>query len=144
MFDVAFSDLLLVTTNAYVKTNGKLVMGRGAAYQMTQRYPWTPLEFGRMVEFHARTHQNEPYGLLISTMRMKPALGIFQVKRVYSDAADLGLIAYSVGLLTEYANTHPTTAIAMNYPGIGNGRLRVADVEPLLKPLPDNVEIWTL
>jgi len=144
MFDKAFTDVVLVTTNAFIKTNGKLVMGRGAAHQMMLRYPWTQLEFGRMVEFHARTHQNEPYGVLISPMRVKPRLGIFQVKRHYSDAADLGLIAYSVSVLTEYAHMHPTTSIAMNYPGIGNGRLRQADVEPLLKALPDNVEVWTL
>jgi hypothetical protein len=136
-------DVLLVTTNAYVKLSGLLVMGRGAAYQMTQEYPGSQAEFGMLVALHNSLRPNTPYGLIMSERWRDPFLGIFQVKRYFKDVADLGLIEYSTRLLNLEARRHPEDRYALNYPGIGNGHRAMAQVQPLLDPLPDNVEVWT-
>jgi len=138
----AVVDVLLVTTNAYVRNDGCLVMGRGAAFQMTQLYPWTHKEFGKLVTDWAERHPNMPYGVLASMLQQKPVLGIFQVKHHFMDEASPDLIANSVKQLVMWATHSPNTRFAVNFPGIGNGRLRRKDVLPLLAPLPDNVEVW--
>jgi len=138
----AVVDVLLVTTNAFVRNDGCLVMGRGAAYQMTQLYPWTHKEFGKLVTEWTARFPNTPYGVLASTIQQKPVLGIFQVKYHFRDEASPDLIINSVHQLAMWATHSPITRFAVNFPGIGNGRLCRQSVLPLLAPLPDNVEVW--
>jgi len=138
-------DVLFVTTNAFVRGDGCLVMGRGAAYQMTQLYPWTHKTFGKLVTGWAVRYPNQPYGILVAAeVPCKPVLGIFQVKHHFRDEASPDLIINSVHQLSIWATHSPLTRFAVNFPGIGNGRLRRKDVLPLLQPLPDNVEVWEL
>jgi len=136
-------DVMLVTTNAFIRNDGGLVMGRGAAFQLTQKYPEAQAEFGRLVSCWSATNPNQPYGVLTSFKWEKPVLAIFQVKNHFRDEADLGLIENSVRCLTLWAVTKPSVKFAVNFPGIGNGRLSDTAVLPLLKPLPNNVEVWT-
>lgn len=139
----ATPDVLLVTTNAFVRSDGGLVMGRGAAFQMTQKYPGSQAEFGRLVQQWRASYPNQPYGVLASLEWQNPMLAIFQVKYHFRDEADLGLIRNSVKALGEWARLDSRVTFAVNFPGIGNGRLSDAAVLPLLKPLPDNVGVWT-
>lgn len=139
-------DVILVTTNAYVKTNGCLVMGRGAAWCMVQKYPETPRIFGgliskRVEDYGSKIHT--PYGILIAPRLTNPMLGAFQVKRFFKDKADLDLIRYSTEfLLTLTKGPWSNCRIFLNFPGIGNGELRREDVLPIIECLPNNVEVW--
>ena len=125
-------NLYMFTGNSFVKRNGALVMGRGAARQVRDSYPGVDREFGRHI-----IHLGD-YGIIVLSERN---LGVFQVKRNFSAKAELGLIQNSIATLTTYAETFQR-AIYMNYPGIGNGGLMQTDVAPLLQNLPNNVFLY--
>lgn len=127
------TDHFLITTNAYLKRNGALVMGRGIARQARDRFPGIDLKIGgRIAETGSR------YGLILGRK-----LGLFQVKHHFKEKADPDLISLSSRMLHEYAASHPGKRIDLNFPGIGNGGLVVRQVKPLIDTLPDNVHIWT-
>lgn len=134
-YDNAYHDsanLYMFTGNSFVKRNGALVMGRGAARQVRDSYPGVDRGFGRHI-----MHLGE-YSIVILGERN---LGVFQVKRNFSAKAELELIQNSTAALAAYAETFQR-AIYMNYPGIGNGGLIQTDVAPLLQSLPDNVFLY--
>jgi hypothetical protein len=82
------------------------------------------------------------YGLLISPRWPDAKLGTFQVKRHYSQAASLELVRRSTAALCAWCADHPDAQVALNFPGIGNGRLHREDVLPIITQLPDQVTIW--
>ncbi len=132
--------MIIVSTNGFVRNDGRLVMGRGAAYQATQKIPGIDKEAGEKVLDAGKT-----YGFLPVRMpkaeEKKLGFGIFQVKFHWNQPAVLDLILHSVQCLTEFALYYHDWQFRMNYPGIGNGGLNPEEVRPLLDPLPDNVTI---
>ncbi|MCP4539460.1 MAG: hypothetical protein GY832_20170 [Chloroflexi bacterium] len=133
----------VVTTNSYIKHNGALVMGRGAARQAMDKLPNIEYLSGAAVERISGRDFAKAYGFLVVVPPTDTAVGfgVFQVKWHWKDPANLGLIQMSVSALAEYADINPDVSIRMNYPGIGNGRLKRSEVGPLLTPLPENVTI---
>jgi len=132
------TDYFIVTTNSYIRSDGALVMGRGIAKQVKDAFPELPFEFAKEI-----THLGE-YGVIIaSTPYFKTNLGIFQVKRHYSDKAELSLIQASTDDLIDFTTIAGNVRIDMNFPGIGNGHLDYYDVLPIVNTLPDNVHVWT-
>lgn len=143
LFDeIGKANLLLVTCNNTVKKNGELVMGRGAARDLAERYPWIPAQAGEEV----RTSLWLPglgwrYGVKVMKKRLrKTRFGIFQVKYHFAQLADLRLILYSTRILRKVALDYKR--IVMNFPGVGYGRLRFEDVLPILVALPENVFLY--
>lgn len=138
----AFSevDLFLITTNATIKRNGALVMGRGVARQARDRFPGLDTAMGRQI-LSVCGNQGE-YGLLVSPRWPQAKLGAFQVKQYYSQPANLELIRHSTAVLQTWCAGHPNAQIAVNFPGIGNGRLPREDVLSIIRQLPDQVSIW--
>ncbi len=135
--------MLVVTTNNFVTRSGNLVMGTGAAKEAADRIPGIEKECGNAV-----LENGSRYGFLEvrpprpeEGERGKRGFGIFQTKNDPQKPSDLSLIKNSVEKLNEYARSHPDVQIRMNYPGIGYGRLKRKDVEPLLMVLPENVTI---
>ena len=144
----ATADLFLITTNATVTARGTLVMGRGIARQARDRFPGLAEALGQHIlnicggpSASLRTGLGE-YGLLISPRWPAAKLGAFQVKQHYSQPASLELIRRSAVTLCAWCAAHPTATVAVNFPGIGNGRLRRADVLPIVTRLPEQVTIW--
>ena len=134
------TDLFLITTNSTLRRDGALVMGRGIARQARDRF----LGLGKVLGQHVLNlcgNQGE-YGLLISPRWPEAKLGVFQVKRHYSHAASLELIQNSTTALCAWCTEQPKATIALNFPGIGNGRLPRTAVLPILQQLPDTVTIW--
>jgi hypothetical protein len=125
--------LLLITTNATITTQGKLVMGRGLAAEAKRLIPGVDEEAARVIAGRIT------YGFV--KLPRYPKLGLFQVKYHYAQRASLDLIQLSTNMLKEYALQHPER-IDLNYPGIGNGGLNKRDVYPIISQLPDNVHIW--
>ena len=124
------AEYILITTNSIIKHNGELVMGRGAAIEAKTRYPNIALELGTLIN-HRRL-----YGIIMT----KP-VGAFQVKYNWADPARLDIITYSAECLAQWCEDNPNATIAMNFPGIGNGRLSHNEVEPILAILPEQVSI---
>ena|SRR5713101_4782445 len=141
LFRDAFADVILVTTNDFVKSNGSLVMGRGAAAQLAKMYPEVPFSFGKLIKGSASPSH---YGVVIDPMsRGSRMYGAFQVKHEWFSKADLTLITYSCLGLENLAKILPNWRFALNFPGIGNGQLSREDVLPIIENfLPDNVEVW--
>jgi hypothetical protein len=142
------ADLFLITTNATLKQNGALVMGRGIARQARGRFPGLDLALGRHIDrvcggsVDARRSGLSEYGLLVSPRWPAAKLGAFQVKYHYRQLADLDLIARSADALVVWCEAHPQVAVHLNYPGIGNGRLHPDDVWPIVARLPETVTLW--
>lgn len=131
-------DHMIVTGNSYLKRDGSVVMGRGAARRMRDELRGFP---GRLMGHYIANkcgHLGE-YNLILSE-----GLGLLQVKYDFRDQADIELIRRSVDMLREHAEARPGDTYAVNYPGIGNGRIeRTDELEQIVSSLPDNVQVWT-
>jgi hypothetical protein len=158
MWKDSMADLFLFTGNATLNSQLHLVMGRGAALEAKHRFPNCDRTFGSLLLLRAKVDFSKlkgttllqinkriqaagPYGVLLHP---DIALGVFQVKWHYLECALPELIAHSVkdlaALARQYQSRNKT--IAMNFPGIGYGRLDEDRVLPLLDRLPDCVEVW--
>jgi hypothetical protein len=145
MFDFSSGvpDVLLFTANSTVTRDGRLVMGRGTALQVRDRYPGIDKAFGTLIT--GLCHPSRPiYNLLVVPNPEPPRIiGAFQVKYHYSEPAVPDLIRASVADLTRKAATvWFSRQIWLPFPGIGAGRLPREVVYPLIKDLPDNITIW--
>lgn len=129
-------DHFIITTNSTLKNNGALVMGAGIARQVRDRFSNIDRKIGTVIKQHPTPRR---YGLLLGAKK----LGIFQVKYHWGSPADLELIRYSTSLLTAEAISNPDKTYALNFPGIGNGKLHITEVAPIMESLPDNVEVWS-
>jgi hypothetical protein len=141
------SDLFLVTTNSFVRNDGSLVVGAGAAKQARQEitddggYQFLAQGLGGRVKRtcgHLGT-----YGLLLSEGYPSIRVGIFQVKRHWKTDAKLELIGASAMQLLKWTCKRPDARVDLNYPGIGNGGLDKDRVTPIVQELPDTVRVWT-
>lgn len=122
----------IFTGNPIVRKDGALVMGRGAALAVKTAHPQVPYMF----KLEPDTH------LAWVTINRDQHIGWFKVKHHWRSDADLALIEESARQLGEYARFFPRWKFEMNYPGVGNGRLKDTDVFPVLAGLPDNVHIY--
>ena len=132
------ADLALFTGNSTIRRDGGLVMGRGLARAVRDRFPGIDRELARAIGRRAEYGVAVADGFCIG----RAAVGAFQVKRFWGDAADLGLIAHSVKC--QNALLEPEAAdyrVVLNYPGIGNGRLTLAQVAPLIAGLDARVMV---
>ena len=138
------ASLYLVTTNSTIRRDGALIMGKGAAQELTQRYPRCQYEFGHRISEYGGYLPT--YNLLISS---SGSIGIFQVKYYFRDKARIDLIIQSCLALREYIalrrQSGDTGLIHLNYPGILNGGLSKEEVGPVLDSLLGDVEglvVW--
>lgn len=127
-------DYLFVTTNSYIKKDGSLVMGRGAALEAKNLFRYIDKQLGNMISKHETPDE---YGLVLTS-----CLGAFQVKRHFRDAADLDLIRMSTAKLKELAESNPELTYSINFPGIGFGWRDIEEVMPIIETLPNNVTVW--
>jgi hypothetical protein len=126
---------IIVTTNSFLTSEMKLVMGRGAALELKMRVPGIDLVFGKMI--HESCGHLGRYGLIFHKR-----YGAAQVKCRFNERAKLELIRLSMRMLMVRASKNPTSIFNINFPGIGNGGLKRHQVASLLNILPDNVHVW--
>ena len=131
------ADYFVFTGNSFITNNGALVMGRGMAKQVLDKFPGIDILIGQLILKECGVRMRN-YGFIHSGK-----IGVFQVKRHYTSKARIFLIRYSIKILCCFAKQHKSKQIHMNYPGIGYGRLTKKEVYPIIKQLPDNVHIWT-
>jgi len=119
-----------ITTNGYVKRDGRLVMGRGCAQEAAQRFPDLQHQLGDLV---ARKG-NHVFPLAQYTLLS------FPVKHTWDQRADLDLIRRSaeelMALLADpFSPVDPP--VILPRPGCGNGGLLWRDVAPILEGILD-------
>jgi hypothetical protein len=142
------TDWFLITTNPIRRKDGAVVMGRGMAKQAADRFPKLPYHFGQVLDTVNKNPvphyvgtigrywlDGHPYGVKV---------GYFMVKDHWRNPASLDIIKRATGQLITCLDPPPFTheRVDLNFPGIGNGKLKREDVLPLLEELPDNVHVW--
>lgn len=142
------TDLFYITTNPIRRHDGAVVMGRGIAKEAKDRYPDLPYIFGRRLDYLTLPDAEFRYTGWIGRFD-EQTVCYFMVKdhwrseaRLdYIDASCKALIAdnMSRGIPGGYMHS---TRIDLNFPGIGNGKLKREDVLPIIEQLPDNVHVW--
>lgn len=145
MFDhLEECDVLLVTTNSYIKKDGSLVMGRGAALEIQNYFNDVPQNLGKLILGNWQYIYTEgTYGLVFYVdSHVNIEIGAFQVKHHFRHRADLSLIQESTDQLKVVSESSPQETFFLNYPGIGNGGLTREEVEPIVSELPNNVHVW--
>lgn len=140
-------DLILVTTNSYIRNDGALVMGRGAALELKNRFSGIDHELGWLVsKYGERSNLGIRYGLILAGIinwsSYSRLYGIFQVKYHFKDKANLELIDYSTKYLVNWCESWPNMKVSMNFPGIGYGQLSREEVLPIISILSDNVTVY--
>jgi hypothetical protein len=158
-------DTFFFTSNGTIRTDHALPMGRGFAERVATEFPKLPKALGQMIEA-AGEFVIEPasrryraiyvYGIIPPRCYLHPDeggwlppdsparnVGAFQTKGAFWDDAGIEIIEFSVAKLIPWALRH-RQPVALNYPGIGEGNLTRAAVEPLLSRLPSNVHIFSL
>jgi hypothetical protein len=133
-------DLFLFTSNGTITQSGRLVMGRGMARQVLDRFPNVDVALGQSI---GQSAIEKTYGLLVSPRWPAAKLGAFQVKYRWQDCALPEMIRHSARMLRDWCAEHPQAKVALNFPGIGNGGLQWKDVYPIIAPLlTDQVQVW--
>jgi len=149
MFDEE-RDVLIITTNSYINKKEELVMGRGIALQLTQKYHQVKKVAGEIIK--RKYGHLSKYGFLFLSLYDKQGnfeedVGLFQVKYHFKDRANIELIKYSTKIMQEklqdiFRTHYKYLKFAMNFPGIGYGGLNREDVFPIINSLPDNFYIY--
>jgi hypothetical protein len=125
-------------------------MGRGIAKEAATRFPKLPYDYA---EHMKRVQDEQAYddALVMTFIGMVAkydgqTMGWFMVKDHWKEPAKLDIIRHSTRELTKLAGwarpQKPDYRIDLNFPGIGNGRLRREDVLSIIEQLPDNVHVW--
>lgn len=142
MWDVfGHTDVFLITTNPIRRKDGAVVMGRGIAKEAATRFPELPFAFGKRLPTKFSCGLIGRYdGQLV---------GYFMVKDHWNNPADPAIIQASVDSLIKQTTVRCMCGkcendmrIDLNFPGIGNGKLKREDVLPIIEQLPDNVHVW--
>lgn len=129
-----FDGILCITTNGTLRKDGACVMGKGVAYQATQRFPNIAYVIGGNTKLQGSHVQLLPHWKLIT----------FPVKHNWWEKADLDLISQSTQELLDLntsllADPRWAYNIYLPRPGCGNGQRTWKEVKPIVAVLPDNV-----
>jgi len=121
------ADWRVITTNGFVKKDGRAVMGRGVARQALQRYPGIDRLLGNHLRRSNRVHVLSEYRLIS-----------MPVKYNWWEDADPDLIERSARELAAWADTQGDVSVVLPRPGCGNGGLLWSQVKPLIEDILDD------
>jgi hypothetical protein len=130
-------DYICITTNSVVKKNGELVMGAGNADQAQKKIPNIAKLFGELI-----TNKGKRMGVYNLVAVGKYIA--FQTKIHYADPSPLEVVQKSCDILNKLARKYPNKIFGLPFPAINNGKRTVAEIMPMLVPLPDNVHVYHL
>lgn len=121
------ADWIGIATNGFVKKNGEAVMGRGCAYEATQKIPDIKKTLGAKLTRHGN-HVH-----FLCEFEKKLIISV-PTKKHWMDKADIFLIEQSCWELRDLraAMGEGTVTIALPRLGCGNGQLKWEDVQPIM------------
>ena len=167
MLDVIYesnAEVLVVTTNGFVKKNGRNVMGMGIAWQVLNELPDIDLMYGSLIKeeghkVHIINHPDSDVPVVMFPVKpvtkvitdMNQVVGhmygnctVGQEAPGWATTADLAIIEQSAKQLKELADTHGWKRVIAPRFGCGAGELSWEDVEPVVAPyLDDRFDIYT-
>jgi O-acetyl-ADP-ribose deacetylase (regulator of RNase III) len=159
LFEQYRADAICITTNGFVKQNGRAVMGRGCAFEAVGRWPTIDKELGDSI----KKHGNVPS--LILNFVMEYYVLSFPVKHDYvicsetkdnimkfkrknhkvgsqvpgwAAMADVSLIKESAIKLVQLADKMDYKSVVIPRPGCGAGELNWDDVYLSISPILDD------
>jgi len=145
---------IVIPINGYIRKDGAAVMGRGLAYQASRKYPLLELKLGVLLDENYNkstlTKDHHAHGQPLINQPQIPVMSLsednlifFPVKYNWWESANLTLIEKSCKNLLEHI--HYNLALRpQDYPiylprvGCGNGKLKWAQVEPILNKYLNN------
>lgn len=132
-------DLLCVTTNLKVNSDGEAVMGGGIAREARELYPTIGKELGRAIRDGRRT---VVFSGILDQWGMGRDLCAFPTKDHYKNPSTLELIEESAQALASLIEVRGYKNVLLPRPGCGLGGLTWDQVKPVLeKHLDDRVII---
>ena len=99
---------IIVTTNSFLTSEVKLVMGRGAAWQLKRKVPGIEKIFGKMI--HEKCGHLGLYGLIFHER-----YGAAQVKYSFNEKARLELIRISMTVLSVFAGRDRPGVVSVHH-----------------------------
>lgn len=124
-------DIVCVTTNGIIKSNGELVMGAGCALEFKNRFPKIPKILGDKI----KKSGNLPY---VAGKVEKTYIASFPTKNNYKDSGDINLIVNSAKRIVEIADYLKAETVCIPSPGTGFGGLDKEEVYNELRHLLDD------
>lgn len=121
-------NLVLVTTNNVIKSNGSLVMGKGIAREACIKFPGIDKVFGNMV----RTI-GEEYGILIADPYAALPIGALQTKYGWMYPSPAALVVSSLYKLRAWMAKHKEVVVHIPLPGSGLGGISVPEATSLVE-----------
>lgn len=134
------TDMFLFTANPIINKQGLAVMGRGIALQLAERVPTIRRDFAERMRLLAEFWG--PCNCDIIDRYDDQSVGFFMVKDHWKNQARLDIIERSCKELDSWIMDDAMDRVDLNFPGIGNGKLKRGDVLPIIEKLPDNVHVW--
>jgi hypothetical protein len=138
LWDVAENyNLVCITTNGVIDSNGLAIMGRGCAGEAAQRYPQVRKLYAERLKLYG--HRVQP----ILDIKTGCSLLSFPTKQDWRNPSSLDLIQISAQQLMDYLYYYmaqydrPCTAL-LPRPGCSNGQLSWSDVKPVIEPVLDD------
>ena len=124
--------VVCITTNGFVKSNGECVMGAGIAKTCRDTFDGIAKKLGAYIKKYGNRvfvlHKYED-GVILT----------FPVKHNWWEDADIKLIKKSCKELIELLDKNPhITKVLLPRPGCGNGKLNWADVKPVIEEILDD------
>lgn len=130
------TDCYLFTANSEIDKDGCLVMGRGCALLVRDKYQGVNKEFGSLIRnlsvFNLKIIK---YGGI--------SIGAFQTKIRWKSLSALAVVEKSVIALKRQAMANPQITYHLPMPAVSNGGMRRSSVLRLVRKLPDNVLIYS-
>lgn len=124
----SFYDAICITTNGFVKKDGKAVMGAGVAKLFRDHIPGIDKQLGK----HIRKNGNVVG--LIGNLNGVPIYS-FPTKHIWSQNSDIDLIIQSYQQLSDIVDSHGYNNVVLPRPGCSNGGLDWRFVKFKLLPI---------
>lgn len=128
---IGIADIVCITTNGIVKSNGELVMGAGCALAFKERFPEIPKILGKKV----RAKGNIP--LIVGNVG-KTYIVSFPTKNDYRNKSNINIIKNSAKFIVEIADYLEAEKIYIPSPGTGFGGLSKEDVYKEIEAILDD------
>ena len=121
-------EVICITTNGMVNSQGDLIMGAGIALTAKDKYPLLP----RLLGMHVNEHGNIP--LFVPLLKIIS----YPTKYDWRYKSSLKLIKNSAYLIKKIADKYSLERVYLPPPGCGHGKLSWTDVKPIIDPIFDD------
>lgn len=149
------ADVLCITTNGFVKSDGRSVMGRGCALEASRRWPDLPAVLGQMIRAHGNhVHWLAPGHPGLVSFPVKPVSVVYDGRNAvrhmvskfkigdtvpgWAAIADPAVIEQSARELAALATKTDWKKVVLPRPGCGAGELKWENVRNILSPILDD------